>query len=120
MTRETVCLNSDISNSRQKKCTKFCRVVARFSALAVLLSLAAIVAVHNKKFGQMVVLKAGQIETADMSITANQTRTIELKLFADVAATFLAKCSVRGSELTVASIAKTGHDKSVFVEVTVN
>jgi len=44
--------------------------------------------VHAKKFGQMVVLKAGQIETVDMSITANQTRTIDLKLFADVAATF--------------------------------
>jgi hypothetical protein len=50
--------------------------------------LAAVDAVHNKKFGQMVVLKAGQIETADMSVTANQTRTIDLKLFADVAATF--------------------------------
>ncbi len=50
--------------------------------------LAAIDAAHSKKFGQMVVLKAGENETADMSITANQTRTIDLSLFADVATTF--------------------------------
>ena len=56
--------------------------------LSTRFGLAAVDAVHDKKFGQMVVLKAGQIETADMSITANQTRTIDLKLFADVAATF--------------------------------
>jgi hypothetical protein len=34
------------------------------------------------------VLRDGQIATADMSITANQTRTIDLQLFADVAKTF--------------------------------
>ena len=56
--------------------------------LSTRFGLAAVDAVHNKKFGQMVVLKAGQIETADISVTANQTRTIDLKLFADVAATF--------------------------------
>jgi 6-phosphofructokinase 1 len=56
--------------------------------LSTRFGLAAVDAVHNKKFGQMVVLKAGQIETADMSVTANQTRTIDLKLFADVGATF--------------------------------
>ena len=56
--------------------------------LSTRFGLAAVDAAHDKKFGQMVVLKAGQIETADMSITANQTRTIDLKLFADVAATF--------------------------------
>jgi 6-phosphofructokinase 1 len=56
--------------------------------LSTRFGLAAVDAVHARKFGQMVVLKAGQIETADMSITANQTRTIDLKLFADVAATF--------------------------------
>jgi len=50
--------------------------------------LAAVDAVHEKKFGQMVVLKCGRIETASMSATANQTRTIDLDLFNDVAATF--------------------------------
>ena len=56
--------------------------------LSTRFGLAAVDAVHNKKFGQMVVLKSGQIESVDMSITANQTRTIDLNLFADVAATF--------------------------------
>ncbi|MFM8854580.1 MAG: 6-phosphofructokinase, partial [Acidimicrobiaceae bacterium] len=56
--------------------------------LSTRFGLAAVDAVRNKKFGQMVVLKAGQIETTDMSVTANQTRTIYLKLFADFAATF--------------------------------
>ena len=56
--------------------------------LSTRFGLAAVDAAHSKKFGQMVVLKAGQIETVDMSITANQTRTIDLSLFADVAATF--------------------------------
>lgn len=56
--------------------------------LSTRFGLAAVDAVRDKKFGQMVVLKAGQIETVEMSITANQTRTIDLSLFADVAATF--------------------------------
>ncbi|MFM7829888.1 MAG: 6-phosphofructokinase, partial [Actinomycetota bacterium] len=56
--------------------------------LSTRFGLAAVDAVHEKKFGQMVVLKCGRIETASMSATANQTRTIDLDLFNDVAATF--------------------------------
>jgi len=56
--------------------------------LSTRFGLAAVDAVHKKKFGQMVVLKCGRIETASMSATANQTRTIDLDLFNDVAATF--------------------------------
>jgi hypothetical protein len=36
----------------------------------------------------MVALRCGEIKNVDMSATANQTRTIDLALFADVAATF--------------------------------
>jgi hypothetical protein len=36
----------------------------------------------------MVALRCGEIKSVDMSATANQTRTIDLALFADVAATF--------------------------------
>ena len=36
----------------------------------------------------MVVLNRGAIARVDMAITAGQTRTIDLALFADVAATF--------------------------------
>ncbi|MFM8835324.1 MAG: 6-phosphofructokinase, partial [Actinomycetota bacterium] len=53
--------------------------------LSTRFGLAAVDAVHEKKFGQMVVLKCGRIETASMSATANQTRTIDLDLFNDVA-----------------------------------
>ena len=56
--------------------------------LSTRFGLAAVDAVHKKLFGQMVVLKCGEITCADMSLTANQTRTIDLALFADVAATF--------------------------------
>lgn len=56
--------------------------------LSTRFGLAAVDAVHNKKFGQMVVLKSGEIDLAPLSVTANKTRTIDLALFADVAATF--------------------------------
>jgi hypothetical protein len=36
----------------------------------------------------MVVLKCGAVARANMAVTAGQTRTIDLELFADVAATF--------------------------------
>ena len=56
--------------------------------LSTRFGLAAVDAVHDKAFGEMVVLKCGAIARVDMAITAGQTRTIDLALFADVAATF--------------------------------
>ena len=56
--------------------------------LSTRFGLAAVDAVHNKEFGSMVALRSGEIKCVDMSATANQTRTIDLALFADVAATF--------------------------------
>ncbi len=56
--------------------------------LSTRFGLAVVDAVHDKAFGEMVVLNCGAIARVDMSITAGQTRTIDLDLFADVAATF--------------------------------
>ena len=56
--------------------------------LSTRFGLAAVDAVHDKAFGEMVVLKCGAIARVDMVVTAGQTRTIDLALFADVAATF--------------------------------
>ena len=56
--------------------------------LSTRFGLAAVDAVHDKDFGEMVVLKWGAIARANMAVTAGQTRTIDLELFADVAATF--------------------------------
>jgi len=56
--------------------------------LSTRFGLATVDAVHNKEFGSMVALRCGEIKNVDMSATANQTRTIDLALFADVAATF--------------------------------
>ena len=56
--------------------------------LSARFGLAAVDAVHDKAFGEMVVLKCGAITRANMAVTAGQTRTIDLELFADVAATF--------------------------------
>jgi len=56
--------------------------------LSTRFGLAAVDAVQKKLFGQMVVLKSGEITCTDISVTANQTKTIDLALFADVAATF--------------------------------
>ncbi len=56
--------------------------------LSTRFGLAAVDAVHDKAFGDMVVLKCGAIERVSMSITSGQTRTIDLALLDDVAATF--------------------------------
>jgi 6-phosphofructokinase 1 len=50
--------------------------------------LAAVDAVMAKAFGEMVVLKCGQIERISMRVTRGKTRTIDLALFNDVAASF--------------------------------
>lgn len=56
--------------------------------LSTRFGLAAVDAVHDKAFGCMVVLKCGAIERVSMSVTSGQTRTIDLALLDDVAATF--------------------------------
>ena len=56
--------------------------------LSTRFGLAAVDAVHDKAFGEMVVLKSGAISRVSMAVTAGQTRTIDLALFADVATTF--------------------------------
>jgi len=50
--------------------------------------LAAVDAVCDRAFGDMVVLKCGQIERVSMQVTRNKTRTIDLELFNDVARSF--------------------------------
>ncbi|GDX34256.1 pyrophosphate--fructose 6-phosphate 1-phosphotransferase [Actinomycetes bacterium] len=56
--------------------------------LSTRFGLAAVDAAHDKAFGDMVVLKCGAIERVSMSVTSRQTRTIDLALLDDVAATF--------------------------------
>ena len=56
--------------------------------LSTRFGLAAVDAAHDKAFGDMVVLKCGAIERVSMSVTSGQTRTIDLALLDDVAATF--------------------------------
>jgi 6-phosphofructokinase 1 len=50
--------------------------------------LAAVDAVYDKAFGEMVVLKCGQIERVSMNVTRDKTRTIDLDFFNDVSASF--------------------------------
>lgn len=56
--------------------------------LSTRFGLAAVDAVYAKAFGDMVVLRCGHIERVSMQVTRGQTRTIDLDLFNDVAATF--------------------------------
>lgn len=56
--------------------------------LSTRFGLAAVDAAHDKAFGDMVVLKCGAIKRVSMSVTSRQTRTIDLALLDDVAATF--------------------------------
>ena len=56
--------------------------------LSTRFGLAAVDAVYDKAFGDMVVLKCGAIERVSMSVTSGQTRTIDLALLDDVATTF--------------------------------
>ena len=56
--------------------------------LSTRFGLAAVDAVYAKAFGDMVVLRCGRIERVSMQVTRGQSRTIDLDLFNDVAATF--------------------------------
>lgn len=56
--------------------------------LSTRFGLGAVDAIYDKAFGDMVVLKCGQIERISMNVTRDKTRTIDLALFQDVAATF--------------------------------
>lgn len=57
--------------------------------LATRFGLAAVDACANKEFGQMVVLRCGEIARASMKVTSGQTRTISLDLYRDVVASFV-------------------------------
>ena len=57
--------------------------------LATRFGLAAVDACANKEFGQMVVLRCGEISRASMKVTSGQTRTINLDLYRDVVASFV-------------------------------
>ena len=56
--------------------------------LSTRFGLAAVDAVHDAAFGQMVVLRCGEIARESMSTTRGKIKTINLDLFADVSATF--------------------------------
>lgn len=50
--------------------------------------LAVVDAIYERAFGEMVVLKCGQIERVSMQVTRGKTRTIDLDFFNDVAQSF--------------------------------
>ena len=56
--------------------------------LSTRFGLAAVDAIYAGAFGEMVVLKCGQIERVSMQVTRGKTRTIDLDFFNDVAASF--------------------------------
>jgi 6-phosphofructokinase 1 len=56
--------------------------------LATRFGLAAVDAVRDKAFGQMVVLRGDRIELESMTVTGGKIRTIDLALFNDVANSF--------------------------------
>lgn len=56
--------------------------------LSTRFGLAAVDAAHDEAFGDMVVLRCGKIERESMIVTQGKTRTVDLDLFHDVAATF--------------------------------
>lgn len=56
--------------------------------LATRFGLAAVDAVHDGAFGEMVVLRCGKIERESMVVAQGKTRLVDLDLFNDVAATF--------------------------------
>ena len=56
--------------------------------LATRFGLAAVDAVRDRSFGQMVVLRSDRIERESMSVTAGKIRTIDLALFKDVSHSF--------------------------------
>jgi 6-phosphofructokinase 1 len=57
--------------------------------LATRFGLAAVDACVNKEFGQMVVLRSGEIKRESMTVTSGKTRTINLDLYNDVVASFI-------------------------------
>jgi 6-phosphofructokinase 1 len=57
--------------------------------LATRFGLAAVDACVNKEFGQMVVLRSGEIKRESMKVTSGKTRTINLDLYNDVVASFV-------------------------------
>ena len=57
--------------------------------LATRFGLAAVDACVNKEFGQMVVLRSGEIKRESMKVTSGKTRTINLDLYNDVVASFI-------------------------------
>jgi len=56
--------------------------------LSTRFGLAAVDAVIDRAWGEMVVLRSGRIERARMALTRGQSRAIDLELFSDVASTF--------------------------------
>lgn len=56
--------------------------------LATRFGLAAVDAVRDRAFGQMMVMRGNNIERESMQVTSGKTRTIDLALFEDVANTF--------------------------------
>ena len=56
--------------------------------LSTRFGLAAVDAIYDRAFGDMTVLKCGQIERVSMQVTRGKTRTIDLDFFNDVAASF--------------------------------
>lgn len=57
--------------------------------LATRFGLAAVDACVNQEYGQMVVLRCGEIARASMKLTSGQTRTINLDLYRDIVASFV-------------------------------
>jgi 6-phosphofructokinase 1 len=57
--------------------------------LATRFGLAAVDACVKKEFGQMVVLRSGEITRESMKVTSGKTRTINLDLYNDVVASFI-------------------------------
>jgi 6-phosphofructokinase 1 len=56
--------------------------------LSTRFGLAAVDAVVDRAWGDMVVLRSGRIERARMALTRGRSRTIDLEVFSDVASTF--------------------------------
>ena len=57
--------------------------------LATRFGLAAVDACVNQEYGQMVVLRCGEIARASMKVTSGQTRTINLDLYRDIVTSFV-------------------------------
>ena len=60
-----------------------------YRVLATRFGLAAVDACVNQEYGQMVVLRCGEIARASMKVTSGQTRTINFDLYRDIVASFV-------------------------------